>query len=251
VSPTTTELLFEVLNVGLLAVGLAYLLFKPVRAALADDVRQHTERETALVDREAEAEATRAELAERQAALDADLQRQAARIIDAANEEARRAKEASVAELEARRATWESELATRVAEGVHAEARAAAGVAAEAVRGLLTRAHGPELDLALARTALDTLPSSDTGPVTVELAAAPSDALQALLDERLPPGFAVRVRPELGAGLRVLSHAGLVDVTAVGLAADAARALADELSAQADEADTADEPDTADEAPGG
>lgn len=228
-SPTTAELLFEVLNVGILGLGLGWLLFRPVRAALAAETRERAEREEALVSREAELAEAQAALDARRASFDADLQLRSTRILDAARAEASEAEAASAAAIEARRVSWEAEQGARVSEEAHASTRAAASVAAGAVRRLLTSAQGPDLDLALARAALDALPATRAS-VVVEVAAPPSEALGALLEERLAAGVTVRVRPELGAGVRIVSEAGLVDASALGLAADAADAVEAGLS---------------------
>ncbi|MCB9683145.1 MAG: hypothetical protein H6733_16895 [Alphaproteobacteria bacterium] len=243
-SPTVSELLFELLNVTLLAAGLGWLLFKPVRAALAAEAEDHAARTAALDARQADLDAATTALQAREAAATAQAQAQATRLLDAARDEAQSLRDAAAADQQARTAAWETEAIARQAAAAREAAAATAHVVAEAVRRLLGQVAGPELELALLRTALDAvdaaaaLAGSHAGRVDVELAAPPTDAAQAVLSARLPPDARVVVRPELVAGARIATGVGLVDATALGLARQAADTVADQLVAPPTDATT-------------
>jgi hypothetical protein len=90
---------------------------------------------------------------------------------------------------------------------------------------------GPDLDAALARAAcqrLAALPEANrAGSVEVETARPLDTETRARFVEVAGPAATVkdRVVPELGAGVRVITSAGLVDASAAGLAAWAEREL--------------------------
>jgi len=107
-------------------------------------------------------------------------------------------------------------------------------VAREAVDRLLTTIHSPGLDQALVASACRQLDAGTAsgGEVLVE-SAAPLDepariALQNAAGIR-GSTIAFRVVPDLGAGVRVTTPAGLIDASSSGIAAFAERALAERL----------------------
>jgi F-type H+-transporting ATPase subunit b len=231
VSPSLTTFLFEGANFVLLAAVLGWIFFRPVQAAIerrraaleaerqeADRIRSEAER------RLAEIEALRREV---EVSLDplraearAEAERQAAAILDGARKQGGE-----------ERTRLEGELAASRREHARTLARDAAAAARTLVMRLLVDIGGPDLDAALARAAcqrLAAIPEANrTGSVEVE-AARPLDAeTRARFVEAAGPAATVRDRvvPELGAGVRVIASAGLVDASAAGLAAWAEREL--------------------------
>jgi F-type H+-transporting ATPase subunit b len=230
-SPVLSTFLVEAVNFLLLAGALGWLLFKPIRRALEAEQAAHAERERQVEAREQEAERMRAEARAQRAALARELERsreeareaaakQAEALLAEARARAEREREALRRELERREQAWR--------EGLEGEA---AVLAARAVLRLLEGLAGPELDTVLARAAcreLQSLPAGGLGHVVVESARPLSPEARALVDSALAavPGVEFRAAPRLGAGLRILTGAGLVDASAPGLAAYAERALA-------------------------
>ncbi|MCB9672213.1 MAG: hypothetical protein H6736_19885 [Alphaproteobacteria bacterium] len=220
-----SEVLFEVVNLAVLAAGLWWLLFRPVTRALADEVREREQAASTLAADRTELDAGQADLTARRSALDAEIASGSHAILDAAHAQAREIVEAAHAEVQASREAWDDEQRRRMeSAGTEAAARVAE-VTAEAVRELLTRASGPDLDLALVRATLGELPETVEGPVWVELAREPGPEVRAALEARLPAGFEVRVRRDLAAGVRIGTPAGLVDGSASGMAHAAAEQL--------------------------
>ncbi|MCB9678927.1 MAG: hypothetical protein H6737_27750 [Alphaproteobacteria bacterium] len=230
-SPTLVEILFESANLAILAGGLWWLLFRPVTRALADEVGARTAQEAELEQRRAEVASGTAELDARRAAHDGELEAASERQLEATKAEAQALLDAAKAEVEAARKAWKTEQALRSAEAGREVASAAARVSAGAVRSLLARIDGPELELALAKSAVDALSTPVSGAVWVEAAGPLAPEVRALLASRLPDGFEVRERPDLVAGLRIGTAAGLVDCSAAGMAREAAEMLAADLEA--------------------
>jgi F-type H+-transporting ATPase subunit b len=231
VSASLTTFLFEAGNFVVLAAVLGWLFFRPVQAAIerrraaleaerqeADHIRAEAERRLAEVEarrREVEGSLEPLRVEARRAA-----ERQAAEIVDAARTQAAED-----------RARLEGELVARRREHARTLARDAAAAARTLVTRLLADIGGPGLDAALARAAcqrLAAIPEANrTGSIEVE-AARPLDAeTRARFVEAAGPAATVkdRVVPELGAGVRVIASAGLVDASAAGLAAWAEREL--------------------------
>ncbi|WNG23195.1 hypothetical protein F0U62_03445 [Cystobacter fuscus] len=230
-SPGLSTFLVEAINFLLLAGALGWLLFKPIRRALEAEQSEHAEQERRVAERQQETERMRAEVEAHRAALTREFERMAEEAREAAAKQA----EALLAEARARaeqeREALQRELKRREQawrEGLEGEA---ATLASRAVLRLLEWLSGPELDTALARAACRELQSLAThggwGQVVVESAQPLSPEARALVDSALAgaPGVEFRSAPRLGAGLRILTGAGLVDASASGLAAYAERAL--------------------------
>jgi len=234
--------LFEAANFLLLAALLGWLFFRPVRDALERRRAALETEEREAAEKRSEAERTLAEATARRRALEtslADLRERAlreaederARLIAAAREQAQRERE-----------TFKAELVALRLDQAHAIALDAAAAAREIVVGLLERIDAPGLEDALLATVrrqiTELAAGGPLGPLIVEAAAglAP-EALAALADAAKVSAAEVTQRfvPSLVAGLRVLTTRGLVDASAVGLAAQAERALVIELETEESE----------------
>jgi len=242
VSPSWATFLFEAANFLLLAALLGWLFFRPVRDALERRRAALETEEREAAEKRSEAERTLAEATARRRALEtslADLRERAlreaederARLIAAAREQAQRERE-----------TFKAELVALRLDQAHAIALDAAAAAREIVVGLLERIDAPGLEDALLATVrrqiTELAAGGPLGPLIVEAAAglAP-EALAALADAAKVSAAEVTQRfvPSLVAGLRVLTTRGLVDASAVGLAAQAERALVIELETEESE----------------
>ncbi|HTY16728.1 MAG TPA: ATP synthase F0 subunit B [Myxococcota bacterium] len=241
-SPSWATFLFEAANFLLLAALLGWLFFRPVRDALERRRAALETEEREAAEKRSEAERTLAEATARRRALEtslADLRERAlreaederARLIAAAREQAQRERE-----------TFKAELVALRLDQAHAIALDAAAAAREIVVGLLERIDAPGLEDALLATVrrqiTELAAGGPLGPLIVEAAAglAP-EALAALADAAKVSAAEVTQRfvPSLVAGLRVLTTRGLVDASAVGLAAQAERALVIELETEESE----------------
>jgi F0F1-type ATP synthase membrane subunit b/b' len=241
VSPSLTTFLFEAANFVALAAVLGWVFFRPVQAAI-ERRRGSLEAERREADRmRADAERRLAEVETRRREIEVGLEplrtearreaeRQAAAIVEAARQQAGE-----------ERARLEHELAALRREHARTLARDAAAAARILVTRLLAEIGGPDVDTALARAAcerLAALPEAKrAGSVEVQTARPLDAETRARFQEVAGPAATVkdRVVPELGAGVRVITPAGLVDASASGLAAWAeqelvARILPDEKS---------------------
>ena len=238
-SPTAATFLFEAANFLALAGLLGWAFFRPVqaaierrRAALEAEQREAAEK---LADADRRAAALAAQQREFDASLDglrAGMRRQAEaeaqHIVDAAHAAARQ-------EQEHLRAA----LAVQRRQQVGTAPRDAAAAARSVVVQLLERVDGPDLELALLGAACDELRArAGRGvlpPILVETPRALDDAARARLAAAAsctPAALRERVVPELVAGLRVITAAGLIDVSVAGLAGFAERVLLERIDAQ-------------------
>jgi F-type H+-transporting ATPase subunit b len=240
-SPTAATFLFEIVNFLLLAGLLGWLLFKPVRTAL--ETRQAAEKTRAdqLAAGEAKMASDRAELEKRRAAFDEELAKLRTERLAAAEKE-------SAALVARARETAERERDRQTRLLGHLEqaelerlAAATADAARVAVEHFLTSLGAPDLDAGLVRAAcrqVAALDGASLGSVLIESARPLGDdtrkALMAAVKDRAA-GVEERVVADLGAGVRVTTARGLIDATAVGVAAAAGRALTEALRAPADE----------------
>jgi F-type H+-transporting ATPase subunit b len=239
VSPTWATLLFEAANFVVLAAFLGWLFFRPVRDALeqrregleaADrEAAEKLERaQRALSDAEARRGEVESDLASLRKRVHDDAEKERLRLLDSAREQARRERDALESEL----ASLRRGQAKRVANDAAAAAR-------EIVVRLLERIEGPDLEQALAEAATRELAelasSGSLRPLLVESSRALSpDTRDAIGRAAGLPGseLDVRVVPDLGAGLRILTARGVVDASAAGLAAHAERVLAGRLAVE-------------------
>lgn len=227
-SPQLANFLFEAANFLVLAGALAWVLFKPVRRALDAESARHAEALADVERQRAELEEQRSGLAAERKSLAAEAEKQRAEIVDAARKEADAIREAARAASVSERERLEQELDVRRRADVEETVEQVGRLAAGTVERLMRELAGPALDLALIRAASDEL-ARVSGEVTVEAARPLDGESRALLDAALPDGYQVRVRPELGAGLRVSSASGQVDATALGFAREVRRVLPLEL----------------------
>lgn len=227
-SPGLANFLFEAANFVVLAAGLGWVLFKPVRRALdAERERHDKERlEAEKLREEAETLAERARTSREQAEQELEAERkkvleaarnEATELIEDARKRASGERQALREELDAMRAAQTAALSSRVGE-----------VAAQAVRALLEHLPGPSLDLALVEAAckqLETLPASARRDAVVESARSLDTQARSRLQRALGAPVSERVVPELGAGVRVTGAGGQVDATAASIARRAGQAI--------------------------
>jgi F0F1-type ATP synthase membrane subunit b/b' len=231
VSPSVATFLFEVANFVALAALLGWIFFRPVQASIE---RRRASLEGARREVEQMREAAKRELA------DVDARRRAVEAsLEPLREEARREAErrattiveAAQSQAAEERARLDADLAARRREHARTLTRDAAAAARTLVVRLLAQIEGPDLDAALARAACRRLTAlagtNGAGVVEVETARPLDAETLNLLREAAGPGATVkdRVIPELGAGVRVISGAGLIDASVAGLAAWAEQEL--------------------------
>jgi F-type H+-transporting ATPase subunit b len=241
VSPSLTTFLFEAANFVALAAVLGWVFFRPVQAAI-ERRRSGLEAERRDADRaRADAERRLAEVEARRREVEGGLEPLRAEARREAEREAAAIVEAARQQAGEERARLEHELAALRREHARTLARDAAAAARILVTRLLAEIGGPDVDTALARAAcerLAALPEAKrAGSVEVQTARPLDAETRARFQEVAGPAATVkdRVVPELGAGVRVITPAGLVDASASGLAAWAeqelvARILPDEKS---------------------
>jgi F-type H+-transporting ATPase subunit b len=234
-APMWTTFLFEAVNFLILAAVLAWLLFRPIRQALAGRraaLAQETEETTA---KRAEVERLQEDIRQRAATLEAEIERMRHDALAAVQQEAERIRAEARAVVERERTAARSRLAHLEEAQLEHLATAVATATGVAVQHLLQQIGGSDLDRRLAQAAcraLQALDEAALGVVTVE-SARPLDqdtqtALITILGEAARTA-AFRVTPTLGAGIRISTSHGLVDASATGLAAFAQRVLVTQL----------------------
>lgn len=242
VSPALTTFLIETANFLVLAAVLGWLLFRPVRASIARRQAALAQQAADAAAKLAEAERQRAEIERRLTALEAELEQRRAAAAAAADEEAKRivaaAREAAAREVEGAK----RRLAGLEQAGSEQLARAVADSAGAIVDRLLRSLDQQELNRALVAAAcrqLRTFNGNSLAPVRVESAQPLDPAARTELAAALgqaADSAAFLVDETLGSGLRIATSRGLVDVSASGMAAFAARSLADRLNHAQDHA---------------
>ena len=241
-SPTLTTFLVELFNFLLLVTLVAWLLFKPVRSAL--QARQATEKRQTdeLAARAVEAERLKAELDRRHRAFDEEMAESRKQHVASANEEVTailaRAREAAGRERDSvQRMFGHVERAE-----VERLSAAVAAATCESVARLLTTLDIVDLEAGLVRAAcrqIETLGDGPLGAVLVESARALDAAHETAIRVTIGPHAAsteFRITPHLRAGIRVTTAQGLVDASAIGIAAQAEAALVDALARQSSQA---------------
>jgi F-type H+-transporting ATPase subunit b len=233
VSPGIANFLFEAGNFALLAGGLGWLLFRPVRRALDEERARHAklEEEAARLRSEAEAlvadarrtrDAAEREVEQRRLEARGVAQKEADRVLEEARAVAARDRQRFDRQLESARDTQAAALAEAVGR-----------VAAESVQRLLQTLDGPALDLALVRAAqaeIASLPAAVRAAAVVESARPLDPDARRVLEDTLGPAFQHRVVSELGAGVRVTTPQGQVDASALSIGREAARRVAGAVS---------------------
>lgn len=241
-SPVLTTFLFELINVFLLAAVLGWLFFKPVRAALQTRQEAERQRELAVAGREAEVARQQRELDARLQAVEVELEARRQQRLEVVGQEVVAIRQAALDATAQERARAVQRLAQLEHAQLQRLASVVAAVAAETVGRLLARVDGPELDEALARAACRELALVDPrlrSATLVEAAHPLTTAARAALHETLtePDALAdVRLVPELGVGMRIVTSQGVIDASAQGLARDIEHRLAAALVAETSEA---------------
>lgn len=220
-SPSVSAFVFELVNFALLAVGLGWAFFSPMRKALAEESAEHAAERDAASRAHAEAEAALSEAERARAEAGGLAEKLRAETLAAARAEASRLlAEAREREGELR-ASLDRELDARTEMQVIALSERLGEVAARSVRALLAHLEGPALDAALVRgatTELARLPAEALREATVEAARELDGGSMALLSTTLGTTPKPRIVPELGAGIRVTTSKGQVDATASAIA---------------------------------
>ncbi len=220
-SSQLADFLFELVNLLLLAAGMGWVFFRPVRAAIDRERAQRSKTEHDASAAKAEADRLLKEAQEARDTHRAELDAERERLISEARTRAQAIVEAARADASERRAKLARELDLQRREELAASEVALADLVGRSVERLLASIDGPELQLALTRTACArarALSAAGRQDVTVEVASSLTDASRALLSQTLTGGFDVRLVPELGAGVRLITSEGQVDATALGIA---------------------------------
>lgn len=236
-SSELTNFLFEIGNFGLLVVGLAWLVLRPIRTALDAERERRDAVEAELATKRTELETAQSQLEEARHAFELDMnttrgarlaaaQSEAAAIVERAREQAEREREAALrdADVEAKARID----ASRTAMGT---------IAGAAVRQLLETVDGPPLEEALVGAVCERIAEwgdAELGDIVVEAARPLSAEAVRRLSERLRREVSVRVVAELGAGVRITSAAGQIDATAAAFARLAEGRVVAELSREGD-----------------
>lgn len=225
-SPEVVNFVFESVNLLLLAGGLGWFFLKPVRETLQTEQARHqalAAKATAQLD---EAERTLAKAREQQATLEEQVEQERAKVLEAAQDQARKIVAAALAEAEHERVHQSQRLAAERRAEIEQSLASVAQIAGKSVAQLLLAAEGPDLQRALVRLACQRLtqsPDFSGIAATVESAQELDSESLTQLREVLSPELTPRVVPELGAGVRITTDAGQVDVTALGIARHAAQ----------------------------
>lgn len=235
-SPAVSTFLLEAANFLLLVAALRWLLFRPVRAKLEERANKLRDEEQEAAKHLDEAKQLEADARQRHGELEGELrslreqgakdaEAEAHKIVADARAAAARENEA----LERRLGQFEATQVERMAE-------ASATAAAEALRLLLERIQGPDLEDALLRSACaqaSSLAHANGGRVVVRssrpLPEASRNALATALGRSVPE-IELAVDETLGAGLRIETPAGVVDASARGLASSVERTLRERLA---------------------
>jgi F-type H+-transporting ATPase subunit b len=236
VSDSLSTFLIEAANFLILAAVLSWVFFRPIRNALARRQAAMRQQTDEIAARLADAERKKTDFDRRLASLEQELdqrrseaetaaEQETAQIIAAARETARRETQTARKRLAGLEQGQLERLSRVVAESAGA-----------AVDRLLRSLEQPALAQALVDAACRQIREFDgnsLAPVRVE-SAEPLDkpARDSLLAALGPAGESAQflVVEDLGAGLRVATARGLIDVSAAGLAGFAERTLAERLS---------------------
>ena len=234
-----TTFLFQTANFLVLVWLLGKLFFRPVREMLEKRRIALSALDLEARNRLAEAERIQAEAKDRIAGLTAELDQlrshartmatqQADTIRADAHAQIQREREEMVLQEEGLRQALRDGMTGSIAES-----------ARDMVSRLLQHIGGPDLDRALVQAVcgeLQNLDGAGSIPARVTFARPMDESSLAALRQALgesAEGAEFLVSPDLGAGLRVVIGRGLIDASAAGLSAYAARSLAGNLSSVA------------------
>lgn len=237
-SPTLSTFLFELTNFVLLALLLGWLLFKPVRAALATRQGEEKRRAEALDARAAETDRQRAAVEQRRHVFEAETAELRRGRVAAADQEAAAIVTRAHEAVERERDSVKRGLAQLERDQVERLSAAVAAATHASIVHLLATLNAPDLDASLTAAAcrqLKALQGRDLGLVLIESARPLSDnarAAIALVLSTEASATEFRVMPDLGAGVRVTTGQGLIDASAQGLARQAESLVRDALAAE-------------------
>jgi F0F1-type ATP synthase membrane subunit b/b' len=221
--------LFEAVNFGLLAGGLSWLLFKPVRGALDAEQHRREEEEHELASRSEALTQGEMKLQAERKGFEEQLASERDRAMESARAEAQEILKAARAEAETRQEEQDRARQYERSEILSSLSDSVALVAATSLRRLLDSLDGPELDLALVRAACSEIALMQTpiaGSIVVETARPLSPAAREVLESHLPQGFVLRDAPFLGAGVRITTAQGLVEASSLAFARQTAEQVA-------------------------
>jgi len=235
VSPFLTTFVFEAVNFLILAAGLGWLLFRPIRQTLATRRAALAQERQETTAKRAEVERLQEDIRQRTAAFETELDQARQNTLAAAQQEAERIRAEARASAAREQAAARSQLAHLEEAQLEHLAAAVATAAGAAVQRLLQQLAGPDLERGLTQAAcreLQGLAGAALGAVMIESAHPLDQETQTALTVALGDAAhtaTFRVTPSLGAGLRISTSQGLIDASATGLAAFAQRVLATQL----------------------
>lgn len=238
-SPSWVTFAFEVANFLLLTALLAWLFFRPLRAALERRRSQLESEQRAAAEARGRAEREREDTLARRRAEQAELERSREQLRGEAESEKQALLEAGRTQLKRERAQLDQELNAARRAQTRTLARDAAFAAHAIVERLLVELKGPDLEELLVGCACRNLGElrarGPLAPLVIESAATLDPATLARLAAAAGSAredITTRVDPELIAGLRVLTAHGLVDATVSGISAQAERLLVNRIDSE-------------------
>lgn len=241
-SAPLTTFLFETGNFLLLAGGLGWLFFRPIRQALDAKRAKAAEQARQAAEKLAEADRLRAQAAAKTAELNQEMARLRDEAIAAAQTEAETIKSAARTaadrELQAARERIAGLTQTEVQRLADAVAAGCAGL----VERLMSELDAGDLDRGLTRLAcrqVRAIPDKLSGPIIVESARSMNSDLRTEVAAALDGHDAdFRTAPELIAGVRITTGAGLIDASGLGLATYAREAMSKQLAGRSNGSDS-------------
>lgn len=229
-SPVVADFLFELANFAILAGALGWFLFRPIRSALRDEQKARDEQIEQAAHAQADAEALESKAQAAMAELEETLRaRRQEMVAEAETEIARRQEEAEAQHAKQLQAMRDQAETLRRSQ-LELLADDVGRIAGQSVQQMLDSLEGPSLDRALVAAACDRL-AARSGPVSGEVVVEHARALDPEARRRLTavlgPSFEARLVPALGAGVRIETTDGQLEVSARAFAREAARGIAE------------------------
>lgn len=235
VDESLTTFLFELANFLALAAMLAWLFFKPVRAALESQRATAKGQAEQAAQKLAEAERMRGEIDLQRKALGVELEAMRTKQHEIAKQEAAQLVAEAKAQIERERAVLMREAVQMDTVQSAKIAQAVASVTHAALKRLFQQIEGPDLERSLISAAcreLKAFSNTSLAPVTVETPESLDDELRQAIESSLGSSrktATFRVAPELGSGIRIATAHGLIDASVAGLADFAEQSLKVEM----------------------
>ena len=217
--------LFEAVNFLLLALGLGWVLFRPVRKALDNEQERHAQELKKAQEARSSADALLAEIKSQRESLAQELAGERQKALAALDLEQKRARDALQEELKSQQEALNRSKTEAERAEVEELIEAIAAISARSVRTLLEQCSGPDLDHALCRAACDqlkNLSNAAKSQARVEVSREMDDAMERELTKALGHKPSTTVNPHLGAGIIITTQDGQVDASALGIARFAA-----------------------------